>query len=447
MNVFMELVSQPGKPLSDRFCARYFATTAVSVNVILGGMQMLGVETLGPLALRELAVREGDPEALAARIKSMRRMGIGLDSSKFSRLVQQFAFEGKAQLLEDLIMSDQHPDELDNVDLQRSLLAHYLAEHDVRQVRKTLAVLTAFEEKDVTTLEYNHLLQACLARGAITKAVLTLDMMHEANIPVTATSARVVAEHQLTRETWRRLPFRQRQRHRARPAAIPILLHLLQSGSDLEPRMWGVMIRRLRFARELVELERLALWLAAYYGTGQNSQTRNALVPARIIMATSSRRPGFEHMTMQQQTTGASPYPLQRIFYSKLLSRLIELDFELTLRMLQRASLKPDRRVQYGRVIAAKPWIHALRLIETLVGKGLIVKRSSLANAYLVHLEMFQRNLAPPGRADFGRRPRFRPLRISDAQIAVMKMDARRILSKIEPRKPTDQAPRAGRGR
>lgn len=49
------------KELNDAFCARLFATTAFSIDLIITGLRMLGMRTVGNLALREIAARAPSP--------------------------------------------------------------------------------------------------------------------------------------------------------------------------------------------------------------------------------------------------------------------------------------------------------------------------------------------------------------------------------------------------
>src|SRR2546429_6110405 len=60
---------------SDEFCARLFATTAFGVDFILQGMQMIGVDEVGPLALRELAIREENCDSVSNRLAQLSYVG------------------------------------------------------------------------------------------------------------------------------------------------------------------------------------------------------------------------------------------------------------------------------------------------------------------------------------------------------------------------------------
>ncbi|KAI9811820.1 MAG: hypothetical protein M1832_000673 [Thelocarpon impressellum] len=124
-----ETISIPPKPFNDAFCARLFATRALSI---------LGVEAIGPLSMRELAVREGRPRALVATIQQMEAAGVSIGTSTFARLVKKFATENETDILEHLLASDQHPDALEDKRLQEALLASHMAAQDWGQMKRSL---------------------------------------------------------------------------------------------------------------------------------------------------------------------------------------------------------------------------------------------------------------------------------------------------------------------
>ena len=421
----MQMLSHSNNPISDRFCARYFATTAASVDVVLSGMQLLGVEKLGPLALRELAVREGSAEALHCRIESMAAKGIRLDGSRFALLARKFAADGENELLEDLVSSDQHPDELANMRLQRSLLAMYLETNNVRQIRKTLAVLTILKD-DVRTLECNYILQGYILRHNATRAMQVLNGMHEANIPVTFGSSRDVAESQSDKDRWRKLPRRFRERHPARPAAVSVMLRLLQSGSRLDPRRWHLVIRQLGQSTELLELEKLVLWLATFYGTGGHKENRLSLTPARLALTSSTRMPTSVHLPVQK-ITGYPAYPLQDIFTLQLQQEMVALGLRRTRQLLCHA-YKGTRNPAsvFKQLLRTKPFLLGLRLIKILVEKGLPVRRGFLVEGFLRQLARLEKILASPTS------PGTPPIRLSRDQIETMTRDGVELCESID---------------
>lgn len=421
----IQMLSRSNNPISDRFCARYFATTAASVDVVLSGMQLLGVEKLGPLALRELAVREGSAEALHRRIESMAAKGIHLDGSRFALLVRKFAADGESELLEDLVTSDQHPDELANMRLQRSLLAVHLENNHVRQIRKTLAALTLLKD-DVRTLECNYILQGYILRHNSTRAIQVLNGMHEANIPVTFGSSRDVAESLSEKDRWRRLPTRLRGRHSARPAAVSVMLRLLQSGSRLDPRRWRLVIRQLGRSTELLELEKLVLWLGTFYGTGAQKETRFNLTPARIALTSSTRMPTSVHLPVQK-ITGYPAHPLRDIFTLKLQREMVALGLRRTRQLLCHAYQGTRKPASvFEQLLRTKPWLLGLRLIKILVEKGLPVRRGFLVEVYTQQLARLQRILASPTS------PGTPPVQLSRAQIETMTRDGWELCESID---------------
>jgi hypothetical protein len=248
-------------------------------------MYMFGLHTLGPLALRELVAQEESPAGVTQRIHMLREMGVSLDSSKFSVLVEKAASEDDWVLLEDLVASEQHPDELEDRQLQMQLLEQSLCRNDLRQARKTLAVLATFGG-DRRQVEHNLLLQSQLALGNVPGALQVLLRMHETDVPVSAASFGALLDSQQDTATWRSVPHRMRQRSREcpRPLALNTLLSVLHCSSEFALHVWRPAIQRLGDAGAFDELEKLLLWLEPFHGTLTAKPARLRVLPARFAL-------------------------------------------------------------------------------------------------------------------------------------------------------------------
>ena len=254
------------KQLSDSFCARLFATKLFTIKTIINGLQMMAVDSIGPLSLREIASRdECFPSALLRHLDDLKNAGILLDGSLFAFLVQKLAREDNNMLLKSLVESDLHPDTLADNNLQERLLAQYYAAEDQLQVERTLAVLTArgSSEKERTKMWWNVVFRSHVTLRKLDAVKSILETMERARIPVTSRSSRHLRVHWLTR--------RQRGQRAEQTQELSIIIratkNTLESGDVVPIRVWREIMRRLGMAGRLVEFESLALWLVDYYAS------------------------------------------------------------------------------------------------------------------------------------------------------------------------------------
>ena len=260
------------KQLSDSFCARLFATKSFAVKTVINGLQMMAVDSIGPLSLREIAYRdECSPPTILRHLDDLKNAGILLDGSLFAYLLQKLVWEDNIVLLKSLVESDLHPDMLDDTNLQEKLLAQYYAAEDQLQVERTLAVLTArgSSEQERAKMWWNAVLRSHITLRKLDAVKSILETMQQAGISVTSRSSRHLRVHWLTR--------RQKGKRAERTQELSIIIratkNTLESGGFVPIIAWKEIMRRLGMAGRLVEFENLALWLVDYYAspTGQQS--------------------------------------------------------------------------------------------------------------------------------------------------------------------------------
>ena len=260
------------KQLSDSFCARLFATRLFVVKTVINGLQMMGVDSIGPLSLREIALRdECFPPAILRHLDDLKNAGILLDGSLFAYMLQKLAWEDNTVLLKSLVESDLHPDALDDTNLQEKLLAQYYVAEDQLQVERTLAVLTArgSSQQERAKMWWNAVLRSHVTLRKLDAVKSILNTMQQAGIYVTSRSSRHLRVQWLTR--------RRKGQRAERTQELSIIIRAtktsLESGGFVPIFAWKDIMRRLGMAGRLVEFENLALWLADYYAspTGQQS--------------------------------------------------------------------------------------------------------------------------------------------------------------------------------
>lgn len=260
-----EIHAIPAKRFDDAFCARILATTAFSIDMVINGLRMLGIDSIGPLSLREIASRErSSPKAVSQRIDQLRSCGIALGSSVYSILISSLASKRENELLKDVVECDMHPEAFADRKLQESLLASYYERGDHRQANRTLAVLTVkVPSKDLTGVRWNLLLRSALQRKDNINTYQILDAMQEKAIPVCGRSSCYVRTRLLSARNVSKRP----QSTHELPTVISIFQRILRTGGIVPAFEWREILRRLGMTGNLIELEKLSIWLADWYSS------------------------------------------------------------------------------------------------------------------------------------------------------------------------------------
>lgn len=258
-----------GTPFKDDMGARLLATRALNFDVVLGGLKMLGVSAIGPRSLRELAVRAHGSQDILDKIKMLRRTGISIKDSVFARLVQKLASQNRDILLSDLLLSDQHPDVLEDKAMQESLLISYYITRDMQQYNMALAVLAELYPDDPDLLDIHF--RKHIAAGDLGAASKIVDELTLRGRPLSEDSLDFMAEKVLT-------PRRPNHRPNAPPGQaldtkheVMFIFRVLQRsvplGGYVNPFFWKEMLKRLGMEDHWAELREICLWLTRQYGT------------------------------------------------------------------------------------------------------------------------------------------------------------------------------------
>lgn len=266
------------KVLDDSFCARLFATKTFGVDMVISGLGMLGVEEVGPLALRELAVRAPSPEVILQKLEQLKATGISIKQSVFSSAVVRFAAENRTQLLSSVLSTDEHPDVFEDQSLQKELLSSYVKARDWQNVHLTLGILTVFHSEPLQE-SWNLLLRSHSQHSDHATLIQVLEDMRMARVKI-------------TRQSWTTLyQYRLRPRRRGmRPATqggdsddllliANIWRSALESGRTLHPLRWREILRRFGMTGRFEELSRLTLWIASWYSTNKTGAFEISLAP------------------------------------------------------------------------------------------------------------------------------------------------------------------------
>ena len=387
--VYQEIMNElqtsfrPTKPkaISDAFCARLFATKAFSVHSIMNGLHMFGVETIGPLALREIAARAIEhgtihPETVIRDLDQLRQTGISVGGSKFSRLVQKAAREFDAELLFDIVSSDQHPEVYENWKLQESLLASYHKVGDRRQINRTLAILTLDEtKKSLDTARWNLLLRCYLTLGDMPNTWATMDKMCNDGIALRKASRTYL---------WSRTIAASKAGQLLTKAGDSICLiklwqGFMRSGTPVPPGAWVQILRRLGLLGQLKQYEDVACWLARWY-TDEGFRFSQVELEGR---QRSVRRPLIGVVPLDQ--ADADPLPI--IFSEQMVKAVFAWGFKYHVAINSQGTPPSER----ARILSHAPCLWGLRLITKLRDIGVKVDREVVATACKTSLATMRR--------------------------------------------------------
>ncbi len=361
------------KHLSDSFCARLFATRLFSVDTIISGLQMMAVEEIGPLSLREIAVRDNyDPGAICHHTDSLKNAGISLHTSLFCAVVRSLAVEDKGILLKSIVSCDLHPDAFADFDLQERLLAQYYKENDLMKIERTLAVLTTgCSVTDLQMVRMNLILRCQVTLGKAEKVLATLGEMKSTGIPVSIRSSR----HLRVRWLSRRQVGRGADETKELGIIIQASRMTMQSGRFVPIIAWREILRRLGMAGRLTELENLALWLVDWY----LSPVAKAALPKRTMLTDHGDQSLVEgHVSLEKPEPNRDTQRfLSTLFTTSAQHAIVAWGFQhlvtsrSSIRRFKKASMEMDHpRFQ---------WTWGLHLLYKLRERGVPISRSEVA--------------------------------------------------------------------
>jgi len=260
------LANSASKELSDEFCSRIFATRAFSLDAIIKGLALLNTKRIGPLALRELAVRAGEPHVVVQKLEVLQSVGMTLKSSTFSKAVVKLATENRADLLLSLLKSDQHPDVLEDTELQIQLLSQYIERGFWSDAHRTLFLLTMFHKTPVRK-SWNLLLQHYARTRSQKVSSLCHEMIRD-KIGITSRSLDVITGCYLVRRGHGRgLPTDARypDSYRRLLFLTDLWLQLSTNGISLNPQRWHEILRRYGMKLDFDRVRWLCLKLEELY--------------------------------------------------------------------------------------------------------------------------------------------------------------------------------------
>lgn len=373
------------KHLSDEFCARLFATELIGINTIISGLQMMGVESIGPLSLREMAARDGcDRITVCQRLDRLKAAGISPDNSVFATVLVRLAHNNHhAQkldthhLLKSVVECDLHPDTFEDFELQERLLSQYYEQNDHVQIERTIAIITSrcLSERHRDAWRWNLTFRAYITLGRADGIFAILGEMQRKNIVLSARSSRHI------RHEW--LSMRNRGQAAQSTYELSVIVKAsqmsMQSGHEVPIIAWREIMRRLGMAGRLLELENLAFWLTDHYlGITAPLSLKNHKVHPVL-----NKIPPAEAAELSTNSNVNSP--LKVLLYHYAAQQAI-----VTWGFLHKVRSGPPSSKRHRRLrreaAYCPSWQWGLRLLKRLQERGVPIQKDSIARICKIRL-------------------------------------------------------------
>lgn len=345
------------KPFKDEFGARLFATEAFNFDVILAGLRMFGVTAIGPQSLRELAVRAHGNHDLLDKIRLLQKSNVRVGDSVFSRLVCKLAAENRSIVLSDLLHTDQHPDVLEDVPMQESLLVSYYMARDWRQYQLTLAILAELSADSGELLNIHF--RKHVAADELTFALKVVDTMALRRRTLTQDSIIFLIQKCLNARKPGSRPQLMPGIHPSKKArfVFQILQRVVQLGFSVEANLWIDIIKHVGMANRWEYLREFCLWLSRHY---HSEAKPNDSIPWTVPSSQQVVKPTLIPISYAHRM-------LQTIFSRQMQCAIIAWGFQ------KRISGKPQTKAYNPFGLPGDqlvPWVRGLVLLRELEQNG-----------------------------------------------------------------------------
>jgi hypothetical protein len=259
---------------SDKFTARWFASSWTSSEFAINLMHKLGLRTVGSQSLQSVALREDDARGVTHRLAQFRELGMTIAPTIYCKALISFAERGEDDLLRDLLHCDIHPAEFDNSEKRLMLLAASAREQDWRRERllqevEGLAAKPATKPNKALSKELNRNLGIALSAKGLAQVRSVLDKMDSMSITLEQKNS----EELLTRvfeDIWYH-PKRAKQKTHGLQGdpqvdrAIQLSLRVARHGVAVPIKYWQMLLYNLGRLGRFRELEEFSYDICEIY--------------------------------------------------------------------------------------------------------------------------------------------------------------------------------------
>ncbi|EGE81462.1 hypothetical protein BDDG_04404 [Blastomyces dermatitidis ATCC 18188] len=370
INVPPEVKQKETNAVNDKLGARLFATKTFTFDLILAGVKAFGATAIRPQTLRQMALKAGGAKKLREQIDILKKEGISIGNSAFSKVVQKLASEGNDFILYELLQSNLHPDVLEDLETVEWLFNSSSVAGEMGRARMLFKALSILSTED--PLHYNILLRNAAHMRDWQKIPRMLDQMRQHDISPANYSLYVMVKKILPQ----RRPGTQEPRNPENSRAITFLIGTLQNmvstGMEVPPRCWREVLKRLGMSGDWQEFRKLCLWLTHFY---------SPINPKRFASTFDADAASADCPTSNVDhgkfLPAAHPNaPFRQLFSVHLQYAIIAWGF----------NLPPNTREIYYNPFSTErekiiPWIRGHVLLRELKLKGVIVQMNTVRRA------------------------------------------------------------------
>lgn len=356
------------KPISDPFCARIFATKGLSLGFIIAGLEMIGLTHLGPLAVREVAVKCVTTEEFIEALSELKTHKINLVRCIYSDALCEFARNDKQDLYDNLVLSDRHPDVYNDAGLLQRLIPSLLSQHRTQDVHALLTILSMFHESS-TNFQWNNLLQEETSQGRVEKVQALVGEMLGSRIQISSASRLAIRRHILS-------PRNKSKSSQGFSEDLDMIsnmfLSIMRSGQNIDATEWRELLKRYGMSGRLSALHDILLRLLSLYKDAQSPTLCNindlfSPTMQRSIIAwgfhSAHRSSWFTSVSGRKSSSLATNKPLSPPYFLSGLSLLVNIHkqgFNLHIPSI-RKELTTRLGMLYTPGISSKPSNRALK--------------------------------------------------------------------------------------
>lgn len=257
------------KEISDSFVAKLFATRALSFELLMKSLSFFAVEKLGPLALREMAIRAGSASNLAMQLEQLNVNDITVSDALYCRMLKSVANKGQDDMFSALLASDQHPDSFGDIHTQEELLVSSLETGNTMQMRIALLSLSLAGKEDEAR-GWNRVFQHHCQTRDHASILSTMQMMKAERMPLSRKTIRclmflVLPQRRRGKREWI-LTLREKPPFDQLDFVTAACMYEEQQRRTIDPRVWKELLKRHGMSGHRWDaLEKLVLWLAERY--------------------------------------------------------------------------------------------------------------------------------------------------------------------------------------
>ncbi|KAG8625055.1 hypothetical protein KVT40_006806 [Elsinoe batatas] len=267
-SVIGEIHGVKQKSVTDSFCARIFATAGISSGFMIGALSVFGLDTIGPLALRELAARGENIDSFKIALRDLRDRNIAITDCVFSRAIRKFASDGRQDLFDSIVQSDRHPDTYEQRDVLERLVEADLLQDKTIDAHALLAVLV-MSDRDSHNAEWNLLLRAEIKNKRMSRVIAIINEMLQQTQMIRYATIRYMLDEMLpARKLGKHPPPRSSDSTKDRDTLLivtELCLAILSAGQEVAVTTWRELLKRYGMSGRMDELSRISTKLVEHH--------------------------------------------------------------------------------------------------------------------------------------------------------------------------------------